>query len=282
MISPEVVKNLDKEKDKRLIDMMVRIEQGLDLLPPEVQDEALSEDLSSIDLDPVFSVSGFEFSKIFARERGFRLATAARMAATFPMITPAVLPPDPPGRPGRRLGVPATITWVELAADWIFQNREWLKEKTSGVVLIQIRCFGDPDSRFHPADTSGDWMGRGFQFLWSVPQAAANTFSIGRGHPQRPRPGPAQLAAQRFNRRAGRALLHDRGLPPAQLRPARPGKGHLARGPGRLVMEELGGLARGALLVADRFRGQSDPRGRAAQGRPGPDGRRADPAKTAR
>jgi len=166
-------------KDPSLVQLATRIDQGLDLLPGSVQDQALPASLNSLRYcDPVLSVSSFEFSKLFARERGFRMATAARMAATFPFITPSVYLPTRPAVRVVDSGFRDNYG-VELAADWIFQNREWLQTHTSGVALIQIRSFGDPDARRRPADSSGDWPLRGYQFLGSVLQGAANTFSIG-------------------------------------------------------------------------------------------------------
>ena len=32
---------------------------------------------------------------------------------------------------------------VLIASDWIYENREWLAAKTSGVIMIQIRAFPD-------------------------------------------------------------------------------------------------------------------------------------------
>jgi hypothetical protein len=81
-----------------------------------------------------------ENGRVVASSHTFQVGTAARMSATFPVISPAVsLPTDPP----RRL-VDAGLYdnyGVSLAARWIFENREVLKENTSGVALIQIRAF---------------------------------------------------------------------------------------------------------------------------------------------
>ena len=246
--------------------MVTGIEQGLDLLPPKVQDQALSEDLSSLrDFDPVFSVSGFEYSKLFARERGFRLSTAARMASTFPLITPAVYLPTRPAVRVVDSGFRDNYG-VELAADWIFQNREWLKANTSGVALIQIRCLGDPEDRSAPGRHLGRLAGAGLPVPRERPPGRRQHLLHRGGHPQRPRAGPARPLLNEPAEDGDRALLHDRRLRTPQLRPADPGRGRLARGPGRLVLEEMGSLARRPLLVADRFRGPGDPSGRPAPG----------------
>ena len=139
MISPRLLASLDRKAEKHLLDMVTGIGQGLDLLPPKVQDQAFSADLSSLrDLDPVFWSRGSS-TRSSSPGAGFRLLTAARMTATFPLITPAVYLPTRPAVRVVDSGFRDNYG-VELAADWIFQNREWLKANTSGVVLIQIRC----------------------------------------------------------------------------------------------------------------------------------------------
>jgi hypothetical protein len=60
------------------------------------------------------------------------------MSATFPYVTPAGrLPTDP-----RRHVVDAGYYdnyGVSLAGIWLYRNRDWIRENTSGVILIQIR-----------------------------------------------------------------------------------------------------------------------------------------------
>jgi hypothetical protein len=86
----------------------------------------------------LYSLSAVEFFRLFPRADDFRLSTAIRMSAAFPLVTPAVsLPTNPP----RRVVDAGYYDnyGVNLASLWIFQNRGWLVESTSGVVLIQIR-----------------------------------------------------------------------------------------------------------------------------------------------
>ena len=115
-------------------------------------------------------------------------------------------------------------------------------------------------------------MGRGYQFLLSVPQAAANTFSIG-----------AVIRSDRVLAQLGH-LLNEPGRGGGSSPSSRPSLSNSpassgrtlgrpnGRGPGRLVLEELAGLARRPLLVADRFRGPGYLPVRPAPGRSGPDG----------
>ncbi|AMV28112.1 Patatin-like phospholipase [Gemmata sp. SH-PL17] len=76
----------------------------------------------------------------------FRVATAARMNATFPVISPAVsLPTAPP----RRL-VDAGLYdnyGVNVAGLWLLKNKDAILKYTSGVALVQIRAFPLHDAR---------------------------------------------------------------------------------------------------------------------------------------
>lgn len=86
----------------------------------------------------LLSRGGVEFFRLLPHASGFRLATAARMSATFPYVLPAVeLPTDPPLRvvdAGYFDGF-----GVSLAMAWLWEYREWIRENVSGVAVIQIR-----------------------------------------------------------------------------------------------------------------------------------------------
>lgn len=116
-----------------------------------------------------YSRSAFELFKVFPGAVGLRLATAARMSATFPFVSPAVyLPTDPPLRvvdAGYYDGY-----GVDLAVAWIAEHRDWLVANTSGVVLVQIRdalsrrdrlSFPSPDASLY------GFALRGYQFFFS-------------------------------------------------------------------------------------------------------------------
>jgi Patatin-like phospholipase len=92
----------------------------------------------------LLSQSAVELFRLFPGARGFRVRTAARMSATFPLISPAAtLPTDPP----RRVVDAGYYDnyGVDLAVRWINKNREWLRDHTSGVLLVQIRAFSNED-----------------------------------------------------------------------------------------------------------------------------------------
>ena len=83
---------------------------------------------------------GMEFFRLFPAARSIKLSTALRMNAAFPYVTPAVnLPTQPP----RRVVDAGYLDnyGVGLAADWLMRHRDWLKQHTSRVILIQIRAY---------------------------------------------------------------------------------------------------------------------------------------------
>jgi hypothetical protein len=128
-----------------------------------------------------YSLTGVEFARAFDRANGFRLATAARMSATAPMISPAVyLPSDP------ELRVADSGFYdnygVDVAAAWLFRNRCWLKANTSGVLLVQIRAMGRREMRtgvVPPAAGFFPQFFKGFRLVGSVAEGAERSFSTG-------------------------------------------------------------------------------------------------------
>ena len=128
-----------------------------------------------------YSLTGVEFARAFDRANGFRLATAARMSATAPMISPAVyLPSDP------ELRVADSGFYdnygMDVAAAWLFRNRCWLKANTSGVLLVQIRAMGRREMRtgvVPPAAGFFPQFFKGFRLVGSVAEGAERAFSTG-------------------------------------------------------------------------------------------------------
>lgn len=91
------------------------------------------------DVPPLrYSLAGFEFFRLFPDAEQFRLSTAVRMNATFPYVSPAV---DLPTHPPRRVVDAGYYDnyGVNVAANWLYHYRDWIKRNTSGVLLIQIR-----------------------------------------------------------------------------------------------------------------------------------------------
>ena len=83
---------------------------------------------------------GVEFTSFFRDHTPMELgiASAIRMSATFPYITPLVqLPTDPPIEvidAGAR-----DNTGFDLSLRYVYMMRQWINRNTSGVVLVQLR-----------------------------------------------------------------------------------------------------------------------------------------------
>jgi hypothetical protein len=88
-----------------------------------------------------YSRSGVECFKLFPRawER-LQLGTAARLNATFPVISPAVALPTVPSRHVVDAGYFDNYG-VDLIGMWLMQNRHTLLRCSCGVALIEIRAF---------------------------------------------------------------------------------------------------------------------------------------------
>ncbi|MDX2037428.1 MAG: patatin-like phospholipase family protein [Isosphaeraceae bacterium] len=102
--------------------------------------------------DRFASLAGIEFFKVFKDNGADRLtlATAARMSASFPFVSPAV---NLPSRPPLRLVDAGYYDnfGTNLAAVWIGENWQTIADLgVSGVVLIQIRAFLGRQERSAP------------------------------------------------------------------------------------------------------------------------------------
>jgi hypothetical protein len=124
--------------------------------------------ISNLDLDPLtrargsiwtpaagpteglYSLSAVEFFRLFPDADEFKLSTAVRMNASAPFVSPVCTLPT---EPAYRVVDAAYYDdfGVNLAASWILENREWITQNTSGVVLLQIRDRVIAKDRFGPA-----------------------------------------------------------------------------------------------------------------------------------
>lgn len=85
------------------------------------------------------SLSGVQLFQLFPlKQRAFPVAAAARMSASFPYVSPASALPTSPRMRVVDAGYYDNYG-VDLAVQWLHAHREWVRECTSGVVLIQIR-----------------------------------------------------------------------------------------------------------------------------------------------
>ncbi len=128
-----------------------------------------------------YSLSAVEFARVFDRAGGLRLATAARMSAALPMFTPAVyLPSDPPLR---IIDSGYFDNYgIDVAAAWLFLNRDWIKQETSGVILVQVRAMGRREARTSMVTSQRGLATRllgGYQVIESVAEGAVNALSAG-------------------------------------------------------------------------------------------------------
>ncbi len=94
----------------------------------------------------LYSQSAVEFRTLFKNEFGaFPLLSAVRLNASFPYVMPAS---SFPTEPRRRLvdagyyddyGVGLATEWLQMTMDDKCNRQKWLKEKTNGVLVVQIR-----------------------------------------------------------------------------------------------------------------------------------------------
>lgn len=99
----------------------------------------------------VRALSAVEFFRLFPRATGFQISTAARMNASFPLVSPAVNLPTWPPRRVVDAGYYDNYG-INLAAMWLFRHHKAIKEYTSGVLLVEIRAYRNGYSRRHFQD----------------------------------------------------------------------------------------------------------------------------------
>jgi hypothetical protein len=107
---------------------------------------------ASFRVDGQYSRSGIEFFKLFPdAHTTFQVGTAARMSATFPVVSPAVSLPTIPPRRVVDAGYFDNYG-VDLAVMWLIQNRADLLRYCGGVALVEIRAFPlqERGLEFHP------------------------------------------------------------------------------------------------------------------------------------
>jgi hypothetical protein len=125
----------------------------------------------------MYSLSAVEFYRLFPDANEFKLSTAVRMNASFPYVSPAAALPTKPVRRVVDAGYYDNFG-IDVAASWIYENREWISTNTSGALLVQIRdavsqatrtSLGLEEKNQHRAG----WQ-RGLQELSTPPEAASS------------------------------------------------------------------------------------------------------------
>lgn len=86
------------------------------------------------------AIDAVDFAALFSEQNPYnlRLSTALRMTATFPYILPVVRLPSQPVMNIMDAGLRDNFG-VELSNRYVHTMREWIKENTSGVIMLQIR-----------------------------------------------------------------------------------------------------------------------------------------------
>ena len=104
------------------------------------------------------SPESVELSRFFRAQEAdsLRLTSALRMGATFPYITPVVtLPSEPPMRV-MDAGIRDNYGY-RVTLQYLYMLRDWVRENTSGVVLLQLR---DKQKVLDIRPVSGSLLGR--------------------------------------------------------------------------------------------------------------------------
>ena len=107
-----------------------------------------------------------EFLRFF-KEQGaenLKLSTALRMNATFPYITPVVSLPSEPAMRVMDAGLRDNYGYRTTLA-YLVTFRKWIKENTSGVVILQLR---DTQKELEVKPSNGSLLGRMFDPLGTV------------------------------------------------------------------------------------------------------------------
>lgn len=94
---------------------------------------------------PSLENDGIDFYPFFANQRGDSLntATALRMSATFPYITPLVSLPSEPRMEVIDAGA-RDNNGFELSLRFLYTFKDWIEENTSGVVFVQLMANEPP------------------------------------------------------------------------------------------------------------------------------------------
>jgi hypothetical protein len=122
-----------------------------------------------------YSLSAVEFFRLFPDADEFKLATAVRMNASFPYVSPAAALPTHPARRVVDAGYYDNFG-IDVATGWLYDNHDWIEHNTSGVVLIQIRDAASQAAltklSVDDSKRSRPWWQRGIQELTTPPEGA--------------------------------------------------------------------------------------------------------------
>jgi hypothetical protein len=106
--------------------------------------------------ESLLSLSAVELFRLFPAAAGtFSVGTAARMNASFPLVSPGVSLPTVPARRVVDAGYYDNFG-VNLAAMWLLRNAAAVRAHTSGVAVIEIRAYRNGYARWHFQDQEAE------------------------------------------------------------------------------------------------------------------------------
>jgi hypothetical protein len=155
------------------------VEDGRRLLISNLDLDGLSRSYGSIHSGDkaargLYSLSAIEFFRLFPQADRFKLSTAVRLNASFPYASPVAALPTQPSRRVVDAGYYDNFG-ISVASAWIYENLQWIRQNTSGVVLIQIRDAVSKDSRqqvgLEAQQDPPSWLEQGTK-EWTTPLLA--------------------------------------------------------------------------------------------------------------
>ncbi|MDY3552361.1 patatin-like phospholipase family protein [Gemmata sp. JC717] len=137
------------------------------IFSPMLVEDARRLLISNLDLAPlcrtdgpdgkVASFGAVEFYKLFPEAREtFTVATAARMNASFPFVSPAVTLPTNPGRRVVDAGYYDNYG-IDIAADWVCHHAKEIVAGFSSVLVLELRAYANNTERLNA--TAGEEPG---------------------------------------------------------------------------------------------------------------------------
>lgn len=155
------------------------VEDGRRLLISNLDLDGLTRSFASVHSGEkasreMFSLSAIEFYRLFPQAERFKLSTAVRLNASFPYASPVAALPTQPSRRVVDAGYYDNFG-ISVAAAWVYGNLQWIRQHSSGVVLIQIRDAVSQESHQQVGADAGDdpssWLEQGTK-EWTTPLAA--------------------------------------------------------------------------------------------------------------
>ncbi len=100
----------------------------------------LTQETPNINVSNINLIDGVEFTRFFEHQDAMNLkfTSALRMSASFPYISPTVSLPCTPVMEVMDAGIRDNLG-IKTSIKYLYVFREWIKQNTSGVIILQIR-----------------------------------------------------------------------------------------------------------------------------------------------